>query len=91
AAYGAWGEASGQFHQQYLNEQLRLAALFPAVSSEIQRMDPAERLGDELADRQFLLTFDDGPSLRDGPTDQLIEVLRAYDLHSLFFVLGDSF
>lgn len=91
ATYGSWAEASALFHLQYLNEQLRLAALFPSVSSEIQRMDPAERLGDELADRQFLLTFDDGPSVYDGRTDQLIDVLRAQDLHGLFFVLGDSF
>ncbi len=91
ASYAAWAEASTLFHRQYLNEQLRLAALFPSVSSEIQRMDPAEQLGDELADRQFLLTFDDGPSIRDGRTDQLIDELRTYDLHSLFFVLGDSF
>ena len=40
---------------------------------------------------RFLLTFDDGPSLRGGHTDQLIDVLRSKDLHSLFFVLGDSF
>ncbi|WP_025128463.1 polysaccharide deacetylase family protein [Pseudomonas sp. PH1b] len=91
STYGPWAEASARFHQQYLNEQLRLAALFPTVSSEIQRIDPAEMLGDELEDRQFLLTFDDGPSPRGGRTDELLEVLRAYDLHSLFFVLGDSF
>ncbi|KAF0862332.1 polysaccharide deacetylase family protein [Pseudomonas sp. LD120] len=91
STYGAWAEASTRFHQQYLNEQLRLAALFPSISSEIERMDPAERLGDELADRQFLLTFDDGPSRRDGRTDQLLTVLSDYDLHGLFFVLGDSF
>ena len=91
ASYEHWAEASAVFHQQYLNEQLRLAALFPTVSSEIRRMDPAEQLGDELADRQFLLTFDDGPTERDGRTDPLIDVLRAQDLHSLFFVLGDSF
>ncbi|NBF07201.1 polysaccharide deacetylase family protein [Pseudomonas sp. Fl4BN1] len=91
STYGAWAQASAQFHQQYLNEQLRLAALFPTVSSEIQRFDPAEKLGDELADRQFLLTFDDGPSLRGGHTDELVNVLRGHDLHSLFFVLGDSF
>lgn len=91
STYGAWAEASTRFHQQYLNEQLRLAALFTVVSSEIQRMGPTERLGDELADREFLLTFDDGPSLRGGHTDQLIDVLRSKDLHSLFFVLGDSF
>ncbi|WMN18103.1 MULTISPECIES: polysaccharide deacetylase family protein [Pseudomonas] len=89
--YDAWAQASSRFHQQYLHEQLRLAALFPTVSSEIQRMDPAERLGDELADRQFLLTFDDGPSPRGGHSDELAAVLQAHDLHGLFFVLGAPF
>lgn len=90
ATYDAWAKASARFHQQYLQEQLRLAALFPTVSSEIQRMDPAEKLGDELADRQFLLTFDDGPSPRGGHSDELATVLRAHDLHGLFFVLGTA-
>ncbi|QIH05618.1 MULTISPECIES: polysaccharide deacetylase family protein [unclassified Pseudomonas] len=90
ATYGAWAEASKRFHLQYLDEQLRLAALFPTVSSEILRMDPAEKLGDELADRQFLLTFDDGPSLKGGYTEALAELLRAHEVHGLFFVLGES-
>ncbi|BBN52195.1 polysaccharide deacetylase [Pseudomonas chlororaphis subsp. aurantiaca] len=90
-AYDAWAQASRQFHEQYLNEQLRLAALFPKISSEIERFDSAELMGDELADRQFLLTFDDGPTAAGGHTDTLANVLRANDLHGLFFVLGEPF
>ncbi|MCK9816453.1 polysaccharide deacetylase family protein [Pseudomonas sp. MAFF 302046] len=89
--YGAWAAASEVFHRQYLSEQLRLAALFPMVSSEIRRFSQGEILGDELQDRQFLLTFDDGPSARGGSTERLLEVLRSEDRHGLFFVLGSSF
>ena len=91
ATYGAWAEASLGFHQQYLREQLRLAALFPMVSSEIERFSEAEILGDELGDRQFLLTFDDGPTARSGSTDRLLDVVRAEDVHAFFFVLGAPF
>ena len=91
AAYAAWAEASLGFHRQYLHEQLRLAALFPTVNSEIERFSGAEILGDELADRQFLLSFDDGPTPRAGTTDRLLEVVRAEDVHALFFVLGAPF
>ncbi|POA29109.1 MULTISPECIES: polysaccharide deacetylase family protein [unclassified Pseudomonas] len=90
-AYAAWASVSRVFHEQYLNEQLRLAALFPRISSEIERFDSAELTGDELADRQFLLTFDDGPSGIDKHTDTVANVLRANDLHGVFFVLGEPF
>lgn len=90
-AYAPWANASRIFHEQYLNEQLRLAALFPKISSEIERFDDAELMGDELADRQFLLSFDDGPSAAGGHTDAIANVLRAHDLHGTFFVLGEPF
>jgi len=90
-AYASWAQASRVFHERYLTEQLRLAALFPKISSEIERFDTAELMGDELADRQFLLTFDDGPTAAGGHTDTLANILRAHDLHSIFFVLGEPF
>lgn len=89
--YGTWAQSSQVFHEQYLNEQLRLAALFPKISSEIERFSDAERNGDELADRQFLLTFDDGPSAVGSNTEAVTQVLRAHDLHGTFFVLGSAF
>ncbi|WP_412072334.1 polysaccharide deacetylase family protein [Pseudomonas fluorescens] len=89
--FGTWATSSQNFHEQYLNEQLRLAALFPKTSSEIQRFDDAELNGDELADRQFLLTFDDGPSAVGGHTETVTSVLRTHDLHGTFFVLGRPF
>lgn len=87
-AFAAWAGASEPFHRTYLHEQLRLAALFPRISSEIALFSDQERTGDELADRQFLLTFDDGPTLAPGPTERMIEVLREERLTGIFYVLG---
>lgn len=89
--YLKWSLASLRFHETYLNEQLRLAAIFPRISSEIERFDPSERNGDELADRQFLLSFDDGPTAPAGNSDKLVALLREHQLHATFFVLGSSF
>ena len=88
--YFRWSLASRRFHDAYLNEQLRLAALFPHISSEIQSFDDSERNGDELADRQFLLSFDDGPTAPAGNTDKLIALLHEQHLHAMFFVLGNN-
>ncbi|HSC84058.1 MAG TPA: polysaccharide deacetylase family protein [Pseudomonas sp.] len=88
--YFAWGEDSQRFHQSYLNEQMRLAALFPRISSEIALFSSQERNGDELADRQFLLSFDDGPTAPGGSSDKLVGWLRQQHLNGTFFVLGSN-
>lgn len=88
--YFAWAEASRRFHLNYLNEQMRLAALFPRVSSEIELFSGQERNGDELGDMQFLLTFDDGPSAVDGSSDKLTAWLRQQRLSATFYVLGGN-
>ncbi len=88
--YFAWAEASRRFHLNYLNEQMRLAALFPRVSSEIELFSKQERNGDELGDMQFLLTFDDGPSAVDGSSDRLAAWLRQQRLSATFYVLGSN-
>lgn len=90
SVYFAWAEASQRFHQRYLNEQMRLAALFPRVTSEIELFSAQERNGDELADRQFLLTFDDGPTAAGGNSDKLTAWLREQGLNGTFFVLGSN-
>lgn len=90
SAYWRWSLSSRQFHENYLNEQLRLAALFPRISSEIEFFDESETNGDELADREFLLTFDDGPTAPAGNTDKLVTLLREQGLHATFFVLGSN-
>jgi peptidoglycan-N-acetylglucosamine deacetylase len=86
-----WYAEQKPFHQGYLYEQLRLAGLFPKVTSEIFPLAPSERLGLELPDRSFLLTFDDGPTPRGGETDTLIGQLRAEGIHAAFFLLGSPY
>ncbi|WP_296230577.1 polysaccharide deacetylase family protein [Pseudomonas sp. UBA4617] len=87
--YTGWVEPSHQFHVQYLDEQLRKAALLPQTSSEVERLSARERNGDELNDRMFLLTFVGGPGPQGGTTDQLTDYLRRQKLAGTFFVLGN--
>ncbi|WP_371369738.1 polysaccharide deacetylase family protein [Pseudomonas sp. QL9] len=84
-----WQRVAEGFHLTYLYEQVRLAALFPAITSEILPLDGLELTGAELPDRHFALSFDDGPSLP-GQTDKTLEVLRAQEVGAFFFVLGEK-
>ncbi|MBJ9975783.1 polysaccharide deacetylase family protein [Pseudomonas sp. S75] len=86
--YQRWVEPSYRFNQRYLDEQLRKAALFPQTSSEVERLSNAERSGDELNDRVFLLTFAGGPGPAGTSTDDLAQYLRRQQLGGIFFVLG---
>nr|WP_241026189.1 polysaccharide deacetylase family protein [Burkholderia sp. Tr-20390] len=88
--YAAWFAASQRFHRTYLDELLRLASLFPRTSSEVATYSTSELSGDELADRHFLLTFDDGPTRIGGNTDKLLDTLRKLHLSATFFVLGEQ-
>lgn len=87
----AWRANLTGFARTYGAEQLRLAALFPKVSSEIDRFNENERNGDEFADRQFLLSFDDGPSPASGTTDEVLSMLAKHQKSAVFFVLGERF
>ncbi len=91
AALKAWQANLADFSRAYLSEQLRLAALFPKVSSEIDRFNDNEWTGDALADRQFFLSFDDGPSAVNGNTDEVLAMLAANQKNAVFFVLGENF
>lgn len=85
--YAGWDAPSRQFHEQYLNEQLRKAALFTQTSSEVERFSDEERDGETLNDRLFLLSFDGGP----GPATQaMTDYLRRQKLGGLFFVVGKN-
>lgn len=88
--YAGWAQAGDTFSQLYLDELLRQAALFPQISSEVERFSNAELNGEELNDRLFLLTFDSGPTTRGGSTDALAGYLRRQKLSATFFVLGNS-
>ena len=89
--YAGWATPGAVFAEAYLDELLHAAALFPQISSEVLRFSDAERNGDELNDRVFLLTFDGGPTAAQGHTDWLTDYLRRQKMSATFFVLGNSF
>jgi peptidoglycan/xylan/chitin deacetylase (PgdA/CDA1 family) len=89
-AAAAWHANLAAFARAYVAEQLRLAALFPKVSSEIDRFDDQEWNGDDLPDLQFLLSFDDGPTLPGGTTDETLAMLAAQKKSAIFFMLGGN-
>ncbi len=86
----AWSENLQEFTRSYLYEQLRLAALFPKISSEIDRFNDAEFNGDVLADRLFYLSFDDGPTRANSTTDSTLKMLAADKKSAVFFQLGEN-
>ena len=86
--YIKWAEPSRVFHTQYLDEQLRKAALFPQASSEVDRFGDYERAGDGMHDRLFLLTFDSAANAAPDNTAWVTEYLRKSNLSGTFFVLG---
>ncbi|PTR29270.1 MULTISPECIES: polysaccharide deacetylase family protein [unclassified Pseudomonas] len=86
--YIKWAEPSRVFHAQYLDEQLRKAALFPQTSSEVDRFGDYERSGDGMHDRLFLLTFDSAANAAPDNTAWVTEYLRKSNLSGTFFVLG---
>lgn len=88
--YKAWLEMDERFYSVYAKEQLRLAALFPSPTSEILTMAPGEVTGSDWPDKQFLLTFDDGPTPAGGGTDRLVKMLEARKASGIFFVLGNA-
>ncbi|EJM74173.1 polysaccharide deacetylase family protein [Pseudomonas sp. GM55] len=89
--YIKWAEPSRVFHTQYLDEQLRKAALFPQTSSEVDRFGDYERTGDEMHDRLFLLTFDSAANAAPDNTAWVTEYLRKSNMNGTFFVLGKDF
>lgn len=90
ARYGAWYANATAFHRVYLDELLRLAALFPRISSEVDTFSASELSGNEPADRHFLLTFDDGPTREGGNTDKTLAMLGQNHLKATFFTLGGN-
>ncbi|RON54775.1 polysaccharide deacetylase family protein [Pseudomonas frederiksbergensis] len=86
--YTKWAEPSRLFHAQYLDEQLRKAALSPQTSSEIDHFGDYERNGDEMHDRLFLLTFDSAANAIPDNTGWVTEYLRKSNMNGTFFVLG---
>ncbi|MEQ7918026.1 polysaccharide deacetylase family protein [Xanthomonas sp. WHRI 1810A] len=88
--YARWAAPAAAFNQRYLSELLRMAALFPVTSSEIERYNSDELSGEEMPDRTFLLNFDSGPTVADGATDWLADFMRQQKINATFYVLGKS-
>jgi len=88
-AYRPWYANARTFHRLYAGELMRLAALFPKISSEIDTYSAVERDGSEQGDGHFLLTFDDGPTAKGGTTDSLLSTLEKLDVHGMFYMLGE--
>ena len=84
----SWNNASERFYRYYLYEQVRLAALFPRITSEIDRLHETEVQGFDFDDLHFLWTFDDGPDATRTPL--LVRTLTAEETHGVFFVLGEK-
>jgi peptidoglycan/xylan/chitin deacetylase (PgdA/CDA1 family) len=78
-----------RFWSEWVAERLRLARLFPHVTSEVFPLQANEALGFERADKHFALTFDDGPSPVGGSSEETVRTLRDLDLKATFFVLGE--
>lgn len=85
-----WYKNSKNFYKNYILESIRLAAKSNKRTSEINTLDSSEKNGFELKDKNYLLTFDDGPTLKDGHTDNLIDVLEKENLFGIFFLSGDK-
>ncbi|HXA01332.1 MAG TPA: polysaccharide deacetylase family protein [Cytophagaceae bacterium] len=90
-ALKAWHIEAKAFYNSYVYEQMRLAALFPGITSEILTLQDSEITGSAFIDKQFLLTFDDGPTLVNGSTDKLIATLKNNNTTGVFFILGDMY
>ncbi|MFT3931537.1 MAG: polysaccharide deacetylase family protein [Spongiibacteraceae bacterium] len=89
--FQAWSEGVTAFTKIYIGEQLRLAALFPKVTSEIDTFSSQEWTGSSVSDRQFFLTFDDGPTPPNGSSDDTVRTLTTEKKTGTFFVLGENF
>ncbi|MES2674531.1 MAG: polysaccharide deacetylase family protein [Pseudomonadota bacterium] len=88
ANHAARKENLENFTRTYIAEQMRLAALFPKVTSEIATFNDGEWTGAQLADKEFYLTFDDGPTRVSGTTDETLNMLKENKKSAAFFVLG---
>jgi peptidoglycan-N-acetylglucosamine deacetylase len=86
----AWRSNLSEFSRVYVAEQLRLAALFPKVTSEIDTFNQQEWTGDQFPDKLFFLSFDDGPTAASGSTDDTLDMLSKNKKNAVFFVLGEN-
>ena len=87
----AWEHYVSFLEQKYTREQIlkeNEGQLPPAESRGAGRKRPSngEVFGNDLPAKTLVLTFDDGPHPR--YTDQILEILKKYGLHAVFFEVG---
>jgi peptidoglycan/xylan/chitin deacetylase (PgdA/CDA1 family)/Flp pilus assembly protein TadD len=87
----AWEHYVGLLRQKYTREQILSeieGKLPPADSRGAGSRKPSslEVFGNDLPPKTLVLTFDDGPHPR--YTDQILEILKKYDLKGVFFEVG---
>jgi len=86
----AWEKYLAFIKQKYQREQLLkdYRNLLPEDHTRGKEPKPntADIYGRELPPKTLLLTFDDGPHPR--YTDQILEILKANNLHAVFFQVG---
>lgn len=90
AELARWKADMESFVSDYIGEQVRLAALFPRTTSEIELFDRNEFDGQRVADRKFFLTFDDGPTSSAGGSADVLRMLAAERKTAVFFLLGSN-
>lgn len=83
-----WISLNEMFYKNYLYEQIRLASLSKKITSEIFTLDEKEEQGFNFSDKEFLITFDDGPSLSN--TRKITEKLNYLRMNAIFFILGEN-
>ena len=96
--YQPWLADAARFQRSYLDELLLLAAVLPRRNSEIETFNNNEMPGWDLPDREFLLTFDDGPTRPSGEeapeagnTERTLAALRDVNINAAFFAIGEPF
>lgn len=86
----AWEHYVASLKQTYTREQIlkEIEGQLPPAESRGagQKKSSAEVFGNALPPKTLVLTFDDGPHPR--YTDQILEILKKYNLKAVFFEVG---
>jgi peptidoglycan/xylan/chitin deacetylase (PgdA/CDA1 family)/Flp pilus assembly protein TadD len=86
----AWEKYVAFLKQKYTREQVlrEIEGQLPPAESRGagQKKSSAEVFGNALPPKTLVLTFDDGPHPR--YTDQILEILKKYNLKAVFFEVG---
>jgi peptidoglycan/xylan/chitin deacetylase (PgdA/CDA1 family)/uncharacterized caspase-like protein len=87
----AWEHYVGLLKQRYNREQIlkEIEGQLPPAESRgagARKPPSGEVFGNDLPPKTLVLTFDDGPHAR--YTDQILEILKKYDLKAVFFEVG---